>query len=223
MKKLTLILLALAGLVSFNSCKDEDPEQTPTTPTTNIFTELKGYTGKALQNVSSTIQSKGYTQLGIDSLESIKIYYFINSTNSYRYTIAESNDTVFMATYEYLNNDKSKLLTNFEKNSQTALSFVGNNPLLYYSSDIAIMNSEEGNMEFNNRADYLTAYNQNKDSINYCSESWVSQTAIVGTEFNYDEFDGHYSLAGYGDMLRMPIMIEKAGNKSIFDLLKYKK
>ena len=39
MKKLTLILLALVGIVSFNSCKDDEPEQKPTT-TTNIITEL---------------------------------------------------------------------------------------------------------------------------------------------------------------------------------------
>ncbi len=222
MKKLTLILLALVGVVSFNSCKDDEPEQ-PTPATTNIFTELKGYTGKTFQFVSSTIRAKGFNVLSFDSIEEMRIYYFANSDNSYKYSIGEYDDTVFAASYEYINDNKNLLLTNYEKNSQTALSFVGNSPLLYYSSDIAIMNSEEGNMEFNNRADYLTAYNQNKDSINYCSESWVSQTAIVGTEFNYDEFEGHYSMALYGDMLRMPIMIEKAGNKSIFDLLKYKK
>ena len=127
------------------------------------------------------------------------------------------------ASYEYFNDNKTLLLTNYEKNSQTALSFVGNNPLIYYYSDISIMNSENGNIEFDNRADYLTAYNQNKDSINYCSETWMSQTAMVGTEFNYDEFDGHYSLVGYGDLLRMPVIFSKAKNKSIFEILKHNK
>src|SRR5574344_221146 len=222
MKKLTLILLALVGVVSFNSCKDDEPEQKPTT-TTNIITELNGYTGKTFEQITPTIQAKGFNLLNTENIEGLTIYYFTNTDNSYKYSIGEYNDTVVAASYEYINDNKNLLLTNYEKNSQTALSFVGNNPLIYYSSDIAIMNSEEGNMEFNNRADYLTAYNQNKDSINYCSETWMSQTAMVGTEFNYDEFDGHYSLVGYGDMLRMPVINKKGKNKSIFDILKHNK
>lgn len=222
MKKLTLILLALVGVVSFNSCKDDEPEQKPTT-TTNIITELKGYTGKTFEQITPTIQAKGFNLLNTENIEGLTIYYFTNTDNSYKYSIGEYNDTVVAASYEYINDNKNLLLTNYEKNSQTALSFVGNNPLIYYSSDIAIMNSEEGNMEFNNRADYLTAYDQNKDSINYCSETWMSQTAMVGTEFNYDEFDGHYSLVGYGDLLRMPVIFSKAKNKSIFEILKHNK
>lgn len=222
MKKLTLILLALVGVVSFNSCKDDEPEQKPTT-TTNIITELKGYTGKTFEQITPTIQAKGFNLLNTENIEGLTIYYFTNTDNSYKYSIGEYNDTVVAASYEYINDNKNLLLTNYEKNSQTALSFVGNNPLIYYSSDIAIMNSEEGNMEFNNRADYLTAYNQNKDSINYCSESWMSQTSIVGTEFNYDEYDGHYSMAFYGDLLRMPVIFSKAKNKSIFEILKHNK
>lgn len=222
MKKLTLILLALVGIVSFNSCKEDQPEQ-PTPTTTNIFTELKGYTGKTFEQITPTIQAKGFNLLNTENIEGLTIYYFTNTDNSYKYSIGEYNDTVVAASYEYINDNKNLLLTNYEKNSQTALSFVGNNPLIYYSSDIAIMNSEEGNMEFNNRADYLTAYNQNKDSIYYCSETWMSQTAMVGTEFNYDEFDGHYSLVGYGDLLRMPVIFSKAKNKSIFEILKHNK
>ncbi len=222
MKKLTLILLALVGVVSFYSCKDDEPEQPTPTPT-NIFTELKGYTGKTLQYVASTIRAKGFNVVNVDSVEGLKIYYFLNPNNSYEYSIGEYDDTVFISIYKYYNDNKGLLLTDYEKNSQTAVSFVGNNPLLYYFADISLMNYQSSYLEFDNRTNYLTAYNQNKDSINNCSESWVSQTAMVGTEFNYDEYEGHYSLSGYGDMLRMPIMIEKAKNKSIFDLLKHKK
>lgn len=222
MKKLTLILLALVGVVSFNSCKDDEPEQKPTT-TTNIITELKGYTGKTFEQITPTIQAKGFNLLNTENIEGLTIYYFTNSDNSYKYSIGEYDDTVFIASYEYFNDNKGLLLTSYEKNSQTALSYTSNMQVNSYYSDISIMNSENGNIEFDNRADYLTAYNQNKDSINYCSETWMSQTAMVGTEFNYDEFDGHYSLVGYGDLLRMPVIFSKAKNKSIFEILKHNK
>lgn len=222
MKKLTLILLALVGVVFFNSCKDDEPEQPNPTPT-NIFTELKGYTGKTFQYVSSTIRAKGFNISNTDSSDGVLIYYFTNSDNSYEYSIGEYDDTVFIAIYQYLNDNKVSLQTNFEKNSQTAANFVGNNPLIYYYSDIAFINSESGNLEFDNRADYLTAYNQSKDSIDYCSETWISQTEMVGTEFNYDEYDGHYSLSGYADMLRMPVVGKKANSNSIFKMFKLNK
>ena len=118
MKKLTLILLALVGVVSFNSCKDDEPEQKPTT--TNIITELKGYTGKTFEQIAPTIQAKGFNLLNTENMEVITFYYFTNSDNSYKYSIGEFDDTVFIASYEYFNDNKGLLLTSYEKNSQTA-------------------------------------------------------------------------------------------------------
>ena len=59
MKKLILILLALVGVVSFNSCKDDEPEQKPTT-TTNIITGVikANFPARIAFRVSSMIDSR---------------------------------------------------------------------------------------------------------------------------------------------------------------------
>ncbi|HBN06728.1 MAG TPA: hypothetical protein DD434_13225 [Bacteroidales bacterium] len=221
MKKLTLILLSLISLASFNSCKDEEPEQTPTKA--SIFTELKSYTGKNYEQVSTIIESKDFTLSYTESVDLMRLYFFINSDSTCGYAFGEYNDIIFVATYNYFDNNKSILQTNYEKNSQIAVSFVGNDPSLYYFSNIIFFNSDNSELEFDKRADYLKVYNQNIDSIGYCSETWISQNAIIGTEFNYDKYDFPFSLVGYADMLHMPIMYDNSENISIFDLLKHKK
>jgi len=222
MKKISVILFALLGVVFFNSCKDDTEEKKPTTTTTNIFTELKGYTGKTYEEVSLTIQSKGFTLSGTESEDGTIIYFFSNSDNSYKYTIGEYNDTIALVGYEIINNNKDVLHSNFEKNSLFAVSFVGNNPLVFYSSDFQLNNPESQLETFEQRSDFLTAYNQNKSSIIYSSETWLTPAELVGIEFSYNELDGNYSVAYYGDFALMPIFM-KSNKKSVFEILHNKK
>lgn len=222
MKKISVILLALLGVVFFNSCKDDTEEKKPTTTTTNIFTELKSYTGKTYEEVSSTIQGKGFSLSGTESENGTFIYFFSNSDSSYKYTIGEYNDKIALAGYEIINNNKDVLHSNFEKNSQFAVSFVGSNPLVYYNSDIVLNNPESESMSYEERSDFLTAYNQYKDIIIFSSESWLTQAEMVGIEFCYDELDGKYSVAYYGSFALLPEFM-KSNKKSIIETLHNKK
>lgn len=223
MKKLTLIFFALLGVVFFNSCKDDTEDKKPTNTTTNIFTELKGYTGKTYEEVSLTIQGKGFTLSGSESENGYVVYFFSNSDSSYKYTVGEYNDTIALVGYEIINSNKDVLHSNFEKNSQFAISYVGNNQSIFYSSDIQLNDPESQTLTFEQRSDFLTAYNQNKSSIIYCSETWMTPAELVGIEFSNNELDGNYSVAFYGNFSIMPPIFKTSNKKSVFEILHNKK
>lgn len=223
MKKLTLILFAILGVVFFNSCKD-DTEDTPSTnTTTNIIKELKDYTGKTLSNIQTTMQSKGYSLISTESVDGMNLYTFTNSDSSYNYQFGEYESKICACSYENRNTSKDNLLKVYEKNSSSIISYFGNAEN-FYSGEIGIENVTE-NLEFNERSSFLTSYNENKNSIIYCSENWITTTEMTASEFNWGGEDGNYSLIGYGNLSLMPPFLnaEKSNSKSILKILNNKK
>lgn len=223
MKKLTLILFAILGVVFFNSCKD-DTDNTPTTnTTTNIIKELKNYTGKTYADIQTTMQSKGYSLSSTESEDGMNLYTFTNSDSSYNYQFGEYQSIICACSYEKRKATKDNLLQLFENNSSTIISYLGNSAN-FYSGDFSTENATE-NLEFNERSSFLTSYNQNKDSITYVSETWLTTTEVIASEFNWGGEEGNYSLIGYGNFNLMPPIMnsEKSNSKSIFKILNYKK
>jgi len=223
MKKLTLILFTILGVVFFNSCKD-DTDNTPTTnTTTNIIKELKDYTGKTYADIQTTMQSKGYSLSSTGSEDGMNLYTFTNSDSSYNYQFGEYQSKICACGYKNRNASKNNLLKVYEKNSANIISYLGNTAN-FYSGDFSTENATE-NLEFNERSSFLTSYNENKDSINYVSESWLTTTEVISSEFNWGDEEGNYSLIGYGDFNLMPpiMTIDKSNSKSILEIFHKKK
>ncbi|MDD2192252.1 MAG: hypothetical protein PHO12_06900 [Bacteroidales bacterium] len=218
MKRLTVILLAMFGLVLFNSCKD-DKDDNPQPTATNILNELKGYAGQSADQIASIMQSKGFRLSESEVEFEIAFYTFINSDSTKQYDFMEYESKICMLSYEIINNTRSTLISTFEKNSQNAISFIANTPLISYEAEIGF--DEFDSQEYDNRSLFLADYNINKNNAIYISEFWMTANYIVGSEFNYEEEDGHYSLIGYGDMNLMPPFF-KSNNKSIFEMLNKK-
>ena len=223
MKKLTLILFALLGVVFFNSCKDDTDNDPTTNTTTSIIKELKDYTGKTYVNIQTTMQSKGYSLVSTEVSDGMNVYTFTNSDSSYNYQFGEYENIICACSYEIRKVSKANLLTSFEKNSSSAISYLGNTAN-FYTGYVGLENVTE-DLNFTDRSSFLTSYNENKDSVIYCSENWTTTTAIIGSVFNYDVEDGFYSLIGYGDLNLMPpfMTTEKYNSKSIFGILNNKK
>lgn len=222
MKKLTLILFAILGVVFFNSCKEDADDAPNTNTTTSIVKELKDYTGKTISNIQTTMQSKGYSLVSTQTFDYVNIYIFANSDSSYNYTFGEYESKICLCSYEIRKGSKANLLNSFERNSSYAISYLGNTAN-YYSGEVGIVNATE-NLEFSDRSSFLTSYNGNKDSVVYCSENWITTTAMIANEFNYEE-DDNYSLIAYGDINLMPpfMTTEKSNSKSIFKILNNRK
>lgn len=223
MKKLTLILFALLGVVFFNSCKDDTDDAPATNTTTSIVKELKDYTGKTISNIQTTMQSKGYSLTSTESEDGMNLYTFTNSDSSYNYQFGEYENKICACSYENRNATKDNLLKLFEKNSSAIISYLGNTAN-FYSGEVEIENATE-NLNYNDRSSFLTSYNENKDAIVYGSESWLTTTEVYASEFNWGSEEGNYSLIGYGNLNLMPPFItnEKSNSKSIFKILNNKK
>lgn len=223
MKKLTLILFAILGVVFFNSCKDDTDDAPSTNTTTNIVKELKDYTGKTYADIQTTMQSKGYSLVSTESFSGVNVYIFTNSDSSYNYSFGEYESKICLCSYEIRKGSKANLLTNFEKYSSFVISYLGNTANVY-AGEVEIENATE-NFNFTDRSSFLTSYNENKDSVIYCSENWSTTTALFASEFNYGVENGNYSLIAYGDVNLMPpfMTTEKSNSKSIFGILNNKK
>lgn len=220
MRKLTLILLAMLGVVFFNSCKEDTIEEKPHT-TTNILNELKGYTGKTFEQVSATMLSKGYDVIESEEAEGFTYHNFSNAYSTTTYDFFEYQNLICIVSYVMINGNRDFLLNNFEKNSQSAIEFIGNKTSMYEGL-IELEDSMEGSEDFELRNDFLTYYNQNKPTIAYCSEIWTNQDYMIGSEFNYAYEYNNYSLIGYGDMTLVPPMFQKS-NQSILEMLHKKR
>lgn len=222
MRKLTVILFALLGLVFFNSCKDETTDEKPQATDTRILNELKGYAGKTYEEVSVAILSKGFTLTDSEVEDGFGFYTFSNSDATITYDFYEYQNKMCMMSYSLFNDNRDALLSNFEKSSLSAIAFIGNTSSIY-GGEIELIDSMEGSEEFENRTDFLAAYNQNKPTVAYCSENWSTPNYIVGIEFDYafDEYE-NYTLIGYGDVSLMPLGF-KSSNKSIFEMLHKKR
>lgn len=220
MKKLTLILLTMFGLVLFNSCKD-DTDDNPQPAATNILNELKGYTGKTVEQITETMQSKGFTLRNSESDIGMTNYSFINADSTSGYEFMEYESKICIVSFNaYNNNNRDLLLSTFETNSKSAISFVSNTTF-EYNSEIELSNSTEDSEQYPDRNSFLNAYNQNKNSIIYCYENWMTADYIIGNEFNYEEDENeYYSLIGYGDLNLLPpfVSTKKSNNKSIFEM-----
>lgn len=222
MRKLTLILLAMLGVVFFNSCKEDTIEEKPHT-TTNILNELKGYTGKTFEQVAATMLSKGYDVIESEEAEGFSYHIFSNANSTTTYNFLEYQNLICIVSYDMINGNRDLLLNNFEKNSQSAVAFIGNTTSMYEGS-IELEDSMEGSEDFELRNNFLTYYNQNKNTVSFCSENWTNQEYMIGSEFDFyndDEYE-NYSLIGYGDMTLMPPLFDKS-NKSIFEMLHRKR
>ncbi|MFA7082459.1 MAG: hypothetical protein WC135_07595 [Bacteroidales bacterium] len=223
MRKLTVILFALLGVVFFNSCKDETTDEKPQATDTGILNELKGYAGKTYEEISVTILSKGFTLTDSNVGEGFGFYTFSNSDATITYDFFKYENKMCMMSYSLYNDNRDVLLSNFEKYSLSAIAFIGNTSSIY-EGEIELLDSMEGGEEFENRTDFLAAYNQNKPNIAYCYEDWTTQDYIIGSEFDYAEGDEYenYSLIGYADVSLLPPMFDKS-NKSIFEILHKKR
>lgn len=215
MKNLTLVLLSVFGLVFFNSCKDEVKEDPPSS--INILNELKDYTGKPIEQVSIMMQSKGFTLSDYFEEEPYMNYIFINFDTSIVYEFFETQESkISMVWYETYNNNRNVLINTFEKNSQSSISFIGNTPIIEYEGGIAIEDYED----YEDRNAFLSAYNQSKDSLIYCFESWTTSNFDVGSSFTYEnydnEYDDKYCLIGYVDRNLEP-QYTKSNIKSLFE------
>jgi hypothetical protein len=223
MKKLTLILFAILGVVFFNSCKDDTDNDSNNNTTTSIVKELKDYTGKTYANIQTTMQSKGYSLVSTQSFSGVNVYIFTNSDSSYNYSFGEYESKICLCSYENRNASKDNLLSKFEKYSSCVISYLGNTANVY-AGEVEIENATE-NLNFTDRSSFLTSYNENKDSVIYCSENWSTTTALFASEFNWGNEEGNSSLIAYGDINLMPpfMTTEKSNSKSIFKILNNKK
>ncbi len=223
MKKLTLILFALLGVVFFNSCKDDTDDTPNTNTTTNIIKELKDYTGKTFSNIQTTMQSKGYSLIATQTEDGMNLYIFTNSDSSYNYQFGEYESKICACSYEKRKTTKDNLLQLFENNSATIISYLGNSAN-FYSGEVEIENATE-NLNYNDRSSFLTSYNENKDSVDYVSESWITTTDVFASEFNLGSEEGDYSLIAYANLSLMPTIMnaEKSNSKSILKMLNNKK
>ena len=222
MRKLTVILLAMFGLVLFNSCKDE-VEKIDGHPV-NTVSQLKSYTGKTYEEVNAIMQHQQFFLSDTEHDDELTIYFYTSAYSpDITFTLLEFENKIAFAMFSASNENRDLLLKSFTDNSQDAISFVGNTGVIY-EGQIELDNSMNEGDNFENRNDFLTVFGQNRNNISYCFESWKNDNYIIGNEFAYEE--GHeeeydlfnFCLIGYADLNLMPQGFMPS-NKSIFKSL----
>ncbi len=199
MNRTLLFIIALLGLVLFNSCKDEEPKEKDIP--VKMIPKLKNLTGISPEDAKQTIISWGYTHLvSEDYGQNITMHSFESKPPSSSYLLYEKNNVIYLCEYNE-NTNKTNALERFEQFSGQSIEYMKDKTYTYegYSKD----NDYQTTTYLTHQA-FKDYYLANKTELQSCSETWEGIEEKITTQYkvNYESYKTYIS---YTDKLHAPI------------------
>ena len=198
MNRILLITLSLLGLLLFNSCKDEEPEDKDVP--VKIIHKLKSLVGISSEDAKKTIISWGYTYLTSEDYgQNITMHSFESKPPSSSYLLYEKNNVIYLCQYNE-NNNKSNALERFEQFSGQSIDYMYNK---IYTYEGLCKDNDYQTTEYQTHQAFKNYYLPSKTELQSCSETWERIEEAITTQYkaNYESYKTYIS---YTDKLLAP-------------------